>query len=169
MDKPRGIIHKNTAQTKSLFKNPYSDGLVATKYHIIEAIARHTAMGAADRQKRGRTINDFTARLLSGHPNFANGSEHEKSRRKTFQLLSKPGIKELQAAALYFAKDQSAKLIYGEHDLVGEYTTVVASQIWSYLATGNPDHAKFLAKSSFFSVFATVRWRPLPSRLASHR
>ena len=117
---------------------------------MIEALARHPDMQAADRQKRGRAKANVssTSQMLAAHPNFMNEPEHVPARRRAFEILIGPGISRLKALVSEITARNAMWLEDGQVDLIAGFTKRIASEVWSHLLTGGPEHADTLAQSS---------------------
>ena len=147
---PAKSYAKILANDDWLFRNPYSDGLIAAKYKPLDALARHPDMQAVNRQQRGaiRAADGPTSRMLIEHPHFLNEPRHAPLRRQAFKMLNGPGVAALSELVMQVANAKSATLTDRQNDLVEQYTKQIAAEVWSILLTGEPSHGAFLAKNS---------------------
>ena len=134
----------HTLPGSGLFHDPNEGGLVAIRYELLKAIAKHPACQAQDRSARvtGPGRDSALHRLFDNHPVFMNEPVHMPVHQAAYRAIAHrraPAIRDdVRRIALDVIEPLLAK---GEADLVNEYAFAVSSRYWSELLGGSIEDA----------------------------
>ena len=123
-----------------VFRDPNEGGLVAIRYELLKAIARHPACQAQDRSARVSGPGDDSplTRLFDNHPVFMNEPAHMPVHQIAYRAIAHSRAPAMRDTIRRIAVDVIEPLLEnGSADLVADYSFAISSRYWAELLGGS--------------------------------
>jgi len=155
------------AEGDGVYRHPFDDAVVATRYVMLEQISRHPAVQAQNRGARGGgpSSGGALARLFDAHPVFNNTPIHKTLHQAAFRTVSPRPPQEISK----IASDRALELLSAANerqnfDLVSQFAAEIAVSVWAALI-GLTENVEKPMGDAARAIGASLQFQPAPDDL----